>query len=109
MVSRRRLRAGFSTVVLFLVVAGLSSAQVPPSLFQQLHWRSIGPERGGRVTAVAGIPGDRSTYYMGGTGGGVWKTINAGLTWVPVSDRYFKTGSVGSIAVSPSAREVVSK
>jgi photosystem II stability/assembly factor-like uncharacterized protein len=107
MVSRRRLRAGFSTVVLFLVVAGLSSAQVPPSLLQQLHWRSIGPERGGRVTAVAGIPGDRSTYYMGGTGGGVWKTINAGLTWVPVSDRYFKTGSVGSIAVSPSDPNVV--
>ena len=84
-----------------------ASAQVNPSLFRHLRWRSIGPERGGRVTAVAGIPGDQFTYYMGGTGGGVWKTVNAGETWVPISDRYFKTGSVGAIAVAPSDPNVV--
>lgn len=108
MPSRRNLLAlPILSVLIFAVTAGPLSAQVNPALLQNLRWRSIGPERGGRVTAVAGIPGDRSTYYMGATGGGVWKTINAGVTWVPVSDRFFKTGSVGAIAVSPSDPNVV--
>jgi photosystem II stability/assembly factor-like uncharacterized protein len=67
-----------------------------------LEWRNIGPFRGGRVTAVAGIPTDILTYYMGATGGGVWKTEDAGITWKNISDGQFKTGSVGSIAVAPS-------
>ncbi len=78
------------------------SAQVNPKLYQALRWRSLGPDRGGRVTTVAGVPNDRLVYYMGATGGGVWKTVNAGVTWTPISDRYFKTGSVGSIAVAGS-------
>ncbi|HET9833831.1 MAG TPA: hypothetical protein VFP91_19045, partial [Vicinamibacterales bacterium] len=58
------------------------------------RWRSIGPYRGGRVTAVAGVAGQPLVYYMGATGGGVWKTEDAGLTWSPITDNYVKTGSV---------------
>ena len=97
-------------LVLLLVVLlspSFATGQVDPRLYQGLRWRSIGPERGGRATAVAGLPGDRMTYYMGATGGGVWKTTNAGISWAPVSDRYFKTGSVGSIAVAESDPNVV--
>ena len=70
------------------------------SLYKEMKWRCIGPYRGGRVTAVAGIPSQPYTYYFGATGGGVWKTEDGGLNWKPVSDDLFKTGSVGAIAVS---------
>ncbi|MBZ5590366.1 MAG: glycosyl hydrolase [Acidobacteriia bacterium] len=69
--------------------------------------RCIGPYRGGRVTAVAGVGHDPLTYYFGGTGGGVWKTTDAGANWEPVSDKELTTGSVGAIAVSESDPNVV--
>lgn len=72
----------------------------PPEFFQALRWRCIGPFRGGRVTAVTGVPANPLVFYMGATGGGVWKTEDAGLTWENISDGFFKTGSVGAIAVS---------
>ena len=72
-----------------------------------LEWRCIGPSRGGRATTVAGVIGDPMTYYMGATGGGVWKTTNAGLTWDPITDGQVKTGSVGAIAVAPSDPNVL--
>ena len=75
--------------------------------FGSLEWRNIGPARGGRAQAVAGVIGDRNTYYMGATGGGVWKTTDAGETWRNVSDGFFGTGSVGGIAVSPADPNVV--
>ena len=71
-----------------------------PGLYKEMKWRCIGPYRGGRVTAVAGISSQPYTYYFGATGGGVWKTEDGGLNWKPVSDGFFKTGSVGAIAVS---------
>jgi len=80
---------------------------VDPSRFQGLQWRLVGPYRGGRVTAVTGVPGDALTYYMGATGGGVWKTRNGGVSWSNVSDGFFRTGSVGAIAVAPSDPNVV--
>lgn len=67
-----------------------------------LQYRLIGPFRGGRVTAVAGVPTQPKVYYFGATGGGVWKTTDGGTNWQPVSDEYFKTGSVGAIGVSES-------
>jgi photosystem II stability/assembly factor-like uncharacterized protein len=85
--------------LLLLVGTGTLWAQKNPDLFQPLEWRSIGPYRGGRVTTVAGVDSQPLVYYMGATGGGVWKTTDAGITWEPISDGYFKTGSVGSIAV----------
>lgn len=68
--------------------------------FRAMEWRLIGPYRGGRVTAVAGIPDQPLVYYFGATGGGVWKTEDGGLSWTCVSDGFFRTGSVGAIAVS---------
>ena len=97
-------------VLLALVIfAGehLLDAQQNPKSYQALRWRSIGPDRGGRVTTVAGVANDRLVYYMGATGGGVWKTVDAGITWTPISDRYFKTGSVGSIAVAESDPNII--
>lgn len=75
--------------------------------FAGMAFRCIGPYRGGRVTAVAGVLGDPLTYYFGGTGGGVWKTTDAGANWEPVSDKDFTTGSVGAVAVSDSDPNVV--
>ncbi|MGD8347083.1 MAG: hypothetical protein PVI83_07535, partial [Lysobacterales bacterium] len=72
-----------------------------------LEWRHIGPWRGGRVTAVTGVPGKPNLYYMGATGGGVWKTENAGRTWENLSDDYFKVGTIGAVAVAESDHNVV--
>ena len=71
------------------------------------EFRNIGPFSGGRVTAVAGVPQQPFTFYFGATGGGVWKTTDGGLHWEPVSDKDFKTGSVGALAVAPSDPNVV--
>jgi hypothetical protein len=73
-----------------------ASAQVDASLFSSMSYRNIGPFRGGRVTAVTGIPGELFTYYMGATGGGVWKTTDAGTTWHNISDGYFNTTGIGA-------------
>jgi photosystem II stability/assembly factor-like uncharacterized protein len=75
-------------------------SQFDPALYRAMEWRCIGPFRGGRVTAVAGIPDQPLVYYFGATGGGVWKTEDGGLSWKCVSDGFFRTGSVGAIAVS---------
>ncbi|MGQ0704478.1 MAG: VPS10 domain-containing protein [Gemmatimonadales bacterium] len=94
-------------------VAGYLPAQAAPatqpldSAFKPVKWRSIGPFRGGRSVASTGVVGDPKTYYMGTTGGGVWKTENMGITWRNVSDGYFKTGTVGAIAVAESDPNVV--
>jgi photosystem II stability/assembly factor-like uncharacterized protein len=77
------------------------------TLFAGMEWRSIGPFRGGRAVAVTGVRGQPGTYYFGATGGGVWKTEDAGLTWHNVTDGYVKTGSVGAIAVAESDPNVV--
>ena len=77
------------------------------ALFSGLKWRNIGPFRGGRSVAVAGVANDHLTYYMGTTGGGMWKTTDAGNNWKNISDDYFATGSVGAIGVSPSDPNVI--
>jgi photosystem II stability/assembly factor-like uncharacterized protein len=84
-----------------------SVQRVTESQYRVMKWRSIGPYRGGRVTAVAGINTQPMVYYFGATGGGVWKTENAGITWRPVSDGFFHTGTVGAIAVAESNPNVV--
>ncbi len=77
------------------------------SIFKALKWRSIGPFRGGRSVASCGVIGDPKTYYMGTTGGGLWKTEDMGVSWRNISDGYFKTGSVGAVAVAESDSNVV--
>lgn len=88
---------------LFFPFSGAVFADIDPESFpdhlQALEWREVGPYRGGRSAAVTGVPADRETYYMGATGGGVWKTGNGGATWENISDGYFG-GSVGAVAVS---------
>jgi photosystem II stability/assembly factor-like uncharacterized protein len=74
---------------------------------EAMRWRNVGPFRGGRSNAVAGVVGDPYTFYFGGTGGGVWKTTDRGEVWTNVSDGFFQTGSVGAIAVSESDANVV--
>ena len=85
----------------------VSAAEMPEALFGGLEYRMIGPSRGGRVTAVAGHRDQRSTFYMGATGGGVWKTTDSGQTWRPISDGFFATGSIGAIAVAESDPDIV--
>ena len=75
------------------------AADWKPATLKGLEWREIGPWRGGRAAAVAGIPQDRETYYFGATGGGVWKTTDGGAHWNNVSDGFFG-GSIGAVAVS---------
>ncbi|MEJ2399968.1 MAG: hypothetical protein P8Y52_01130 [Xanthomonadales bacterium] len=84
-----------------------AAAAAGTAALEGLEWRNVGPWRGGRVTAVTGIPGNRSLYYMGATGGGVWKTENAGRTWENLSDGFFEVGTIGAIAVSESDPNVI--
>ncbi len=75
------------------------SALSDTSYFKAMQYRNVGPTRGGRVTAVAGIASQPSTFYMGATGGGVWKTDDNGITWKNISDGFFATPSIGAIRV----------
>ena len=76
-------------------------------LYSGMQWRSIGPWRAGRCLAVTGIPGNPLVYYAGQVGGGVWKTVDAGNTWLPVSDSNFTSSSVGAVAVSKTNTNIV--
>src|SRR3990172_9525844 len=111
-----------STIALAIVAAGVTfapavraqSASTPraaagmdPALLAGMRWRSIGPARGGRSQAVAGSASRPLEYYFGATGGGLWKTIDGGLTWRAVSDGAFKTSSVGAVAIAESNPDVV--
>lgn len=82
-------------------------AETLDSVFAPVKWRSIGPFRGGRSVAATGVAGDPKTYYMGTTGGGLWKTDNMGISWRNVSDGFFRTGTIGAIAVAESDPNVV--
>ncbi|WP_309671115.1 glycosyl hydrolase [Gemmatimonas sp.] len=75
--------------------------------FAALSWRNIGPFRGGRSVAAVGVPSQPLTYFAGYTGGGLWRTDDAGNSWRNISDGFFKTGSVGAIAVAPSDENVI--
>ncbi|NER09793.1 Sortilin, neurotensin receptor 3 [Muriicola jejuensis] len=98
------------SIHLFLFLFAVSTAlvgQTAESYFQPLKYRNIGPYRGGRSVTATGVVGDPLTYYMGTTGGGLWKTTDAGVSWENISDGYFEMGSVGAVAVSPSNPNVV--
>ena len=99
----------FSLLLLLFVPSSQAQENydIDPSLYQAMEWRNIGPYRGGRATTVAGHKSDIFTYYMGTTGGGVWRTNDGGDSWQNISDKFFKTGSVGAIAVSESDPNVI--
>src|SRR2546430_664062 len=79
---------------------------IPPDAYGALRWRLIGPHRGGRVLAVAGVPGDAATFYFGAVDGGVWRTRNAGVTWEPLFDDQ-PIASIGALALAPSDPNVI--
>ncbi len=88
-----------------LTVAAVAQA-VSPELFNGLKWRLIGPFRGGRVVAVAGVPGDVTTFYFGAVDGGIWKTTDAGIVWTPIFDKQ-AVASIGALAVAPSDPKII--
>jgi photosystem II stability/assembly factor-like uncharacterized protein len=98
--------------IIFAMSASTAHAQqqtppvVDPNLYSAMRWRLIGPYRAGRVSAVAGIPGDAAVYYMGTPGGGVWKTTSAGRVWKPIFDDQH-VASIGAVAIAPSNPNIV--
>ncbi len=111
---RRSIPAVVSLIILAITLSSSiafaedhPSYPVNPELYQALKWRNIGPFLGGRTTAVAGYAGEPYTFYLGSSGGGVWKTTDAGTTWKNISDGFFDVGTVGAIAVAPSDPNVI--
>ena len=116
--TRSFLAAGLAAAALGLAAApaekpaakATPAAEKPATLSDALagmEFRNVGPFRGGRVDAVSGVRGERLVFYQGATGGGVWKTVDGGANWQAVSDKDFKTGSVGAIGVAESDSNVV--
>ncbi len=103
-------KRGVGIVILILSVAiaatTISAQSVPADLFDGLKWRLIGPFRGGRAVAVAGVLGDSTTFYFGAVGGGIWKTTDAGTVWTPIFDNE-PVASIGAIAVAPSDPRII--
>lgn len=83
------------------------SGSLNDNILESLTYRNIGPFRGGRSTTATGIKGDIFTYYMGTTGGGVWKTTDGGVTWNNISDGYFNTTGIGDVTVAPSDPNII--
>jgi photosystem II stability/assembly factor-like uncharacterized protein len=101
--NRRRL----SLVVFLLVFVGVSAAQqFPPTLYEGMRWRMIGPFRGGRTVAISGVPGAPNIFYIAANNGGVWKTTDYGHTWQSIFDGQ-PTQSIGALAIAPSRPETI--
>ncbi len=98
-------RAVLCLSIVFSFLLSLN-AQVDPVLVGGMQWRQIGPFRGGRVLAVAGIPGDPNTYYFGAVAGGVFKSTNGGMTWVPTFDKQ-DVSSIGALAVADADHNIL--
>ena len=101
----------FLAVCIFFSANAKVNAQKKPNKvseenFSAIKWRNIGPFRGGRSAAVTGVSNKANLFYMGSTGGGIWKTTDAGNTWQNISDGFFG-GSVGAVAVSESDNNVI--
>jgi photosystem II stability/assembly factor-like uncharacterized protein len=94
------------TFVSFIVLTSATAQPVPPALYSGLKWRLIGPFRGGRVVAVAGIPGSSTTFYFGSVDGGVWQTTDAGTVWKPIFEGQ-GIASIGALAMAPSDAKVI--
>jgi photosystem II stability/assembly factor-like uncharacterized protein len=96
----------FIALFLLLLACATFAQSLPTELASGLKWRLIGPFRGGRVIAVAGVPGDSTTFYFGAVNGGIWKTSDAGTVWTPIFDGQH-VASIGAIAVAPSDSKTI--
>ena len=103
----RTLASAFAALLMALPATAGAAAVPASELTGALHWRSIGPYVGGRVIAVTGVAQQPNLYYMGTTGGGVWKSENYGASWENLSDKYFDTSNIGAIAVAPSDPKII--
>jgi len=92
-------RYSFAVLAAVAFASNAAAQAYDTSMFRALQWRNVTPNRGGRVTAGVGVPSNPKLYYIGATGGGVWKTDDAGGRWTNISDGYIKSGSIGDIAV----------
>jgi photosystem II stability/assembly factor-like uncharacterized protein len=104
--SHRRVLSTLVLVAVAVIAVPVTAQQFSPDLFKALHWRSIGPFRGGRTRAVAGVPSRPNVFYIAQVNGGVWKTEDYGHTWSPIFDDQ-PTGSVGTIAVAASDPNII--
>lgn len=104
----RRVRdLSFSLCLILALNTSSAQLQYDTLLYNKMQWREIGPFRGGRSVAVAGHKDQPSTFYFGATGGGIWKTEDAGNTWLNISDGHLKVGIVGALAVAESDPNVI--
>src|SRR5579872_2373382 len=99
--------AGIAVCAALVLSLYAAESGYSPALWSGMRYRMIGPLRGGRVTTVTGVPSEPNTFYMGSTGGGVWKTIDAGHTWNNISDGFFSVASMGAVEVSQSDPNVI--
>jgi photosystem II stability/assembly factor-like uncharacterized protein len=123
-VSKHLLSSLLATLSIFLFSIAASAEQYDPALYQDLHWRLIGPFRGGRTVAISGVPGQPNVFYMAPNNGGVWKSTDSGRTWNPIFDPQpnsqsgsqvkdtqanddHRSGSIGALAVAPSNPNVI--
>jgi len=95
-----------ATLVSAIVLVSATAQPIPSELYSGLQWRLIGPFRGGRVIAVAGVPGSSTAFYFGSVGGGVWQTTDAGVVWKPIFDGQ-PVASIGALAVAPSDPKII--
>jgi photosystem II stability/assembly factor-like uncharacterized protein len=97
--------APFVAAVVF-AVGSAQAQQIPERLYSDMRWRMIGPFRGGKVNAVAGVPGNPAVYYFGADGGGVWKTADGGTVWKPIFDKE-SSAPIGALALAPSNPNII--
>jgi photosystem II stability/assembly factor-like uncharacterized protein len=103
---KRCFPAVFLAICAMIFTIPIGAQQYPPSLYQEMRWRLIGPFRGGRTRAATGVPGQPNVFYIGQVNGGVWKSDDYGRSWNPIFDEQ-PTQSIGAIAVAPSDPNIV--
>src|SRR5215469_4105092 len=96
-----------SLAIITVPATAQTAAPTTQTVLRALHWRNVGPGIGGRSVAVDAVPGTPFTFYFGGVDGGVWRSINYGLTWENISDGQFASNSIGAVAVAPSNPNVI--
>lgn len=104
------MKSVLSLLFLIIILSARAQAILPSPMskaFEGIKWRSIGPYRGGRANAICGVPGNEWVFYAGYTGGGLWKTDDGGANWKNISDGFFRTSTIGDIAVADSDPNVV--